>query len=137
MCMRWCCACTGGLLCMHRRVMHLALAIHIFKSKTSDLSRTFPIPRVTKTIRSCDPMCQIRKILVYLPNLAQSSFFGTLAHKQSRRCDCWTYSNFPDHYLKNSIMHVCTRFIRPATSIIFSILIFTNLSQISASEIQI
>ena len=42
--------------------------IDIFKSKLFRSEGRFPIPRVTITIWSCDPMCQIRKI---------SSLFGT------------------------------------------------------------
>ena len=54
---------------------------------------------VTNTIQSCNPVCQIRKI---------SSLFGTLGHKQSRQWDFRTYLNFPDHYLKRSIiLHLC------------------------------
>ena len=33
-----------------------------FQSNFSDVSRRLPIPCVTNTIRTCDPMCQIRKI---------------------------------------------------------------------------
>ena len=76
----------------------LLSGIDIFKSNLFNLSRRFPIPCVTNTIRSCDPMCQIRKISKI------SSLFGTLGHKHSRRWDFRTFPNFPDRYLKRSIL---------------------------------
>ena len=68
--------------------------------KSPDLSRRFPIPRVTNTIhRLCDPMCQIRKA---------SFLCGTLGHKQSRQWNYWTYPNFFVRYLKRSILSFTT-----------------------------
>ena len=68
-------------------------SIDIFKSTISDLSLRFPIPRVTHTIRSCDPIpvCQIKKMIFLIQHIGQ---------KQSRRWDFRTYPNFPDRYLK-------------------------------------